>query len=327
MKDFENDKLSISSLIKLGANENNNNAKWTNIFPQILQSKRLHCINQTAESAQLLHDTYGFFANGKELSHEVEHLLFEAFIEDYYDGMLHLTTIHNVNLGVIVDEESSMGRHNISGIGAPIGLVFWRKIPDEEMTEWLNFNHLQKYLSEQQQSLCIDMTQLELDDKAKIHNNDVNRLENGLKLVRQRSIHSMKLIPSAASIAKELIKDKKDANNGYNNLKEQLSHAWIKIELLAVREQYWGQRLGSLLLASALYNAHLHTQTRAILHVAGGEENVPAVRLYRRFGFLPVARDTLYNKPDRDLYVLGDIGNSLDALAWNATLGVTEKEK
>ena len=37
---------------------------------------------------------------------------------------------------------------------------------------------------------------------------------------------------------------------------DEMVHAWTKLELIAVRERYWGRHLGSLLLACALYNAH-----------------------------------------------------------------------
>jgi hypothetical protein len=64
-------------------------------IPRILRNKHLKCLQHTPESAQILHDN-GFFANGKEMSHQVEQHLFDAFIEDDYDGHLHLMTLHFV---------------------------------------------------------------------------------------------------------------------------------------------------------------------------------------------------------------------------------------
>ena len=55
-----------------------------------------------------------------------------------------------------------------------------------------------------------------------------------------------------------------------------------------------------------------------ILHVAGGKENIPALRLYDKFGFLPVPQGTVFGKPDKDLYVLGHVGQSLQRLCWPA---------
>ena len=62
-------------------------------------------------------------------------------------------------------------------------------------------------------------------------------------------------------------------------------------------------------------------------HVAGGRapKNVPAARLYARYGFVPMPRHVEggpFARPDRDLYVLGNIGGALRALPWEETLSV-----
>lgn len=119
---------------------------------------------------------------------------------------------------------------------------------------------------------------------------------------------------------------KKNTKKIDEEFKEELMHAWIKIELLAIRKQYWGHRYGSLLLAVALYQAWLKHNNRAILHVAGGNSNIPAVRLYKRFGFLSVKAgeddDGVFHKPNRDLFVLGNIGNALQSLSWSDALNL-----
>ena len=96
-----------------------------------------------------------------------------------------------------------------------------------------------------------------------------------------------------------------------------------------MRKPFWGNRYGSLLLACALYEAYSLNNDRAILHVAGGYSNVPAVKLYQRFGFVgvPVGYGGLFNKPDRDLFVLGNIGAALQSLSWNECLALPDDER
>jgi hypothetical protein len=107
---------------------------------------------------------------------------------------------------------------------------------------------------------------------------------------------------------------------------ENLTHRWVKIELLAVRKPFWGNRYGSLLLACALYEAYSLNNNRAILHVAGGYSNVPAVKLYQRFGFVgvPAGDGGIFNTPDRDLFVLGNIGVALQSLSWKDCLALPD---
>jgi len=432
---------------------------WKSQIHQILKEKNLICIHQTAESAQCLHDTYGFFANGRELSHDVEQKLFDMFVDNDYDGTLHLTTIHK-NLSTSTDRneknELNMNKEHKSTIlqhesgskvdpsengreseskpeseppggpstnyGPPLGLVFWREVPDDEMLEWIDWSHVAKYFGNisrvlgesssllgdeeyESQSMKIKpflrkSSKTSLDPSG-MSSNDPSDTTNialerkipgglGLSLVRQQSIESIRsmvsncpirsrqvsnsnigIISSISSAVNEEPMEKMSTRAltvslplppplSLGMMKKKLTHAWIKIELVAVRQPYWGQRLGSILFACALYHAHCRHQSRVILHVAGGEENVPAVRMYRRFGFLPVkttstgemgdggdaanstgtatatatattmsstigrssTRSRLFHKPNRDLYILGDIEKSLADLAFEKALGI-----
>ena len=99
---------------------------------------------------------------------------------------------------------------------------------------------------------------------------------------------------------------------------EGLTHSWVKIELLAVHPDHWKQHVGTLLMACTMYQAHQQGGDRMILHVAGGKENVPAQRLYDKFGFVEVPQGTVFHKPDGDLFVLGHVGESLQQLCWPA---------
>jgi GNAT superfamily N-acetyltransferase len=52
---------------------------------------------------------------------------------------------------------------------------------------------------------------------------------------------------------------------------------------------------------------------------AGGKSNVPAIRLYERFGFKDTSREQ-FNDPNENLYVLWDIHNSLQTIDWKTIL-------
>jgi hypothetical protein len=385
------------------------------------------------------------------------------FVDNDYDGTLHLTTIHK-NLststdtdhdhdqneknelkmkkehkrtsilqhesGTIVDplENGENGSESESepelqggpstNYGPPLGLVFWREVPDGEMLEWIDWSHVAKYFGDSSgvlgtsssllgneeydsQSMNMKPRALKKSSKTSLHPSGISSnatsdttnkaLEKkipeglGLSLVRQQSIESIRsmasncpirsrrvsndnigISSSTASTVNEEPMEKVSTRSravspppplSLDEIKKKLTHAWIKIELVAVRQPYWGQRLGSILFACALYHAHCRRQSRVILHVAGGEENVPAVRMYRRFGFLPVrmtlkgevgdegdtancvgtatatsmsrstigynsTRARLFHRPNRDLYILGDIEKSLAGLAFDKALGV-----
>jgi hypothetical protein len=109
-----------------------------------------------------------------------------------------------------------------------------------------------------------------------------------------------------------------DDDDDPNSIPADYAQKWVKVELLAVRQPWWGQKVGSLLLACAMYEAWRRNQKRTVLHVAGGTSNVAAVKLYQRFGFVPASG--LFHKPDRDIYVLGNMELALQSLLWDETL-------
>lgn len=342
----------ITTITKSPDEHHDQKPQWISTIPHILENRHLHLINQTPQSAAKLHKTCGFFASSPELSHDIERHLFDAFCENDYDGLLHLSTLHEIDDPTFcIDEEESMMKMNDNHInneeeedpckvvplplGKPIGIVFWREVPSDEMSEWLNFNHIvekmTKPIDDDDNNLNnLDRNNFKLDDFDKGMDQEGN-VGRSLKLVRQASVNSFQ---RSMSVVKDNSKSddyNNDTKNSDDNAKlsyyDQLTHKWIKIELLAVRKENWGQKIGSLLLACALYHAYLRTKSRAILHVAGGEDNIPAVRLYRHFGFLPVVQGTMFHKPDRDMYVLGNIATTLEGLAWGETLGVKDEEK
>eukprot|EP00978_Attheya_sp_CCMP212_P017817 scaffold48006_cov51-Attheya_sp.AAC.1 len=307
-------------------------------IPRILRNKHLKCLPHTPETAQILHDTHGFFANGRDMSHQVEQHLFDAFIEDDYDGHLHLMTLHSVvesqdvndasfeETGDDIDMSSSFFDNDL---GPPLGIVFWRDVPDEEMREWFDWKYLAKAFGQDKPIKNGTIGEIVSNKNAEDSLKSIGKDET-LHLVRQSSIHSIQhmvkdmYLPSSVGDDTDVSSTTHDGesrldriNKDLDSVDDNLTHAWIKLELIAVRQQYWGNHLGSLLLSCALHHAHskLH-QSRVILHVAGGADNIPAVRLYERFGFHPVRQGTLFHKPDRYIYVLGDIARSLGGITW-----------
>jgi GNAT superfamily N-acetyltransferase len=262
---------------------------WLEFFPKVLKERHLICIHETNKSAIALREKYEHFADGKQLSHDVEKYLFDSFIADDYDGRLHLTTIHRLDENIDISAELiASGGYKGKGIGEITGLVFWRELDDDEMKHWFHWD----YISRLHHARRYSQTDLSSSERA----------AKALKLTRTSSIESLSKFASDSK------------------LEEDLSHAWVKIELVAVRQEFWGHHLGTLLMSCCLYHAYLNHNSRAILHVAGGGFNVPAIKLYEKFGFLGVNTDTMFDKPDRDLYILGDIKSSLEELAWDETL-------
>mgnify|MGYP002384162903 FL=1 len=89
---------------------------------------------------------------------------------------------------------------------------------------------------------------------------------------------------------------------------------WIKLELIATSPQHYGRGVATLLLSAVLLGAALRAQERCVLHVAGGDDNVPARRLYERFCFAPVPGDA-FHRPNKDVWALVDIAGALRRVA------------
>ena len=259
-------------------------------MPTALQSNNLHCQDETPKSAQHL------VSQGKlnaldfiETSPEIEGTLMEAFIEDDYEGKLHLITMRMANEEIV-------------------GISFWREIPSDEMGEWMDMKRIAKAIEDRILTTSVDHDH----DKDLSHNTkkrmqlvkseSVNWIENALKSSNTSSKHT---VATSSTL-------------------ETLTHKWIKIELVAIKQTYRAHHLGNMLLGFTLAKAHaLHHNDHAILHVAGGgaSKNIPAAKLYRRYGFVDVPQHEKggpFVKPDRDLFVLGNIGRVLNTtLPWD----------
>ena len=341
------------------SDSNNSQYDWLTLIPTMLEQHHLTCTEQTIESAQKLQEA-GLLGNFTEkaasradpqsspaLSTFFEASLLEMFLEDSYDGLLHLTTL------------------DITAEGTPVGFVFWREMPIKEMKEWIHWENLKKRLLGEQdrkrQDGKLKNSNLEnamdgseeenfseesdlLDEQdapapVTEHQDMRRRMRQSLRQVRSQSIRWLEI----ASNGKDDDDGDDDDDSGDNNQRlslldssfsasitngntsrrtstilEGLTHSWVKIELLMVHPDHWKHHLGTLLLACAMYQAYQHGEEHMILHVAGGKENVPAQRLYEKFGFIEVPEGTVFDKPDRDLFILGHVAESLQQLCWPA---------
>jgi len=263
-------------------------------LPATLQSNGMRCRDETPTSAQEL------LARGQldakdfiEVSPDIENTLMEAFIEDDYDGRLHLMTLS------MMRRDADDDRHDIEEI---IGVSFWREVPADEMGDWFDVERISKMIT-----------------KSTIeHENDndySNDVKCRMKLVRSSSI---KWIQNA------LASTNQDNETDTKASIDQLTHSWVKIELIAIKQSYRAHHLGNILLGCTLAKAHEHNE-HAILHVAGGSKNIPAAKLYGRYGFVSVPRHDEggpFSKPDKDLFVLGNIGKALDDLPFEEMLQI-----
>eukprot|EP00985_Skeletonema_marinoi_P013766 scaffold6868_cov120-Skeletonema_marinoi.AAC.11 len=265
-------------------------------LPATLQSNGMRCRDETPTSAQEL------LARGQldakdfiEVSPDIENTLMEAFIENDYDGRLHLMT-----LSMMRRDDDDDGRHDIEEI---IGVSFWREVPADEMGDWFDVERISKMITK---------STIEHENDSD-YSNDVKRR---MKLVRSSSI---KWIQNALASTDQ---DKTDTKASI----DQLTHSWVKIELVAIKQSYRAHHLGNILLGCTLAKAHEHNE-HAILHVAGGgsKNNIPAAKLYGRFGFVTVPRHDEggpFAKPDKDLFVLGNIGKALNDLPFEEMLQI-----
>ena len=286
-------------------------ASWPSLVSSAIVQSHLCKVTENPASAQHMLDAAGsgsFATEGGSLLLDVEQTLFESFIDDDYEGRLHLTTLRQ-------NDEA----------GQVVGIVFWREVPDTEMREWINFDALSASISDLR-GLVIDDNGDDDDTAGKSGASRSSRHRQSLVPVREESLHWLYQATSSRHLLQRGRKSRATNTTVEALSREEvidgLTHRWVKIELLAVQKSFWGHRYGSLLLATALQEAYQQKSNRAILHVAGGYSNVPAVKLYQRFGFVGVRAGDggIFNKPDRDLFVLGNIGTALQSLYWSGCL-------
>ena len=290
-----------------------NMIKSTSVLSSTLQSHNLHCDDQTPTSAkQLLFSGQLNAVDFIETSPDIEGTLFEAFVEDDYDGKLHLTTLSKV-------DTNNNGREEI------VGISFWREVPSNEMTEWMDMYRISKAITDRKLMSTNSTTRTtSSSEEDHEHYNDLSH--NARKRMQLVKSDSMRWLESALQ---PCINDTgRQQSLVSNSIIQKLTHSWIKIELIAIKRSHRGHHLGNILLGCTLSKAHnktYHHNEHAILHIAGGGawNNIPAARLYKRYGFVSIpehGKGGPFVKPDRDLFVLGNIGSALDKLPWDEML-------
>ena len=257
-----------------------------------------------------------------ELHPDIERTLLTSFIEDDYDGKLHMMTL-NTN---IADGDTR----------EVVGIAFWREIDDDEMKEWLDLHRVEETLKRHGDD---DLQQQQQQQKYYVEQHrprsvsfqcpSDDRLSTGgkrrMEMIRNDSIT---WIRNALNTHNNDHDDNEPSNNQHHQTQNHASispvnkliHAWIKIELIAIKTTQRHHHYGEILLMCLLSCAHSHHETtHAILHIAGSSSNVAATKLYHKFGFVHLPRyeeGGPFEKPDGDLCVLGDIGGVLQTCPW-----------
>ncbi|PRP85936.1 hypothetical protein PROFUN_06058 [Planoprotostelium fungivorum] len=152
------------------------------------------------------------------------------------------------------------------------GVVFWRDLEREEMKEWIDDTKLKH-------SQLLESR----DEKRQLTSS--SNSSAALSSSQERQYPT--IIPPS-------VNDK------------ELYESWIKIELVATHKSRYGQRVGTILLAAALLYAIKMKKKHSVVHVAGGEDNIAASKLYRRFGFQS-PEEQVFNKPNNFLNILWNI--------------------
>lgn len=262
-------------------------------LPATLQANGVLCTDETPTSAQELRSRNKLkVSDFIEVSPDICDTLLDAFIEDDFDGKLHLMTLSRLNQNNAATAADD--GHEI------IGISFWREVDDGEMRDWFDIDRVSKMI-----------------DKS-IEQSHEHEHES-LKLVRRSSINWIQK-------ALESTDNNYISRNTQESTIQQLTHAWVKIELIAIKQSYREHHLGHTLLGCTLAKAHARCGDHVILHVAGGaSKNIPAAKLYQKFGFVsvPTHKDGgVFQKPDRDLFVLGNIGQALEDLPFEEILQI-----
>eukprot|EP01082_Thalassiosira_pseudonana_P006324 g6160.t1 g6160 contig20:948867-950042(+) len=335
----------------------------SDILPVVLQSHHIKCTDETRSSAEKLQAQGQLVAEDFiESSPDIERTLMEAFIEDDYEGRLHLITLSvpSSTMGSNrccssngnASYESNRPLHQEESMEV-VGLAFWREIPSDEMEEWLDLRRISRTLARHANELYTGEQQRTDDCKGNGDQGGVlsSKSRRKIQMVRSDSVawirtalssryddddnndddHNSQQQQQQQSLAK------KEITTSVQSTIQKLTHSWIKIELVAIKQSHRAHHLGNVLLGCVLSRAYAssttihqnrnqqHPNQHAVLHIAGGgaSKNIPAAKLYTRFGFVSIPTHDEggpFEKPDRDLFVLGNIGKALDELPWDEML-------
>lgn len=278
------------------------------ILPTVLSSRNLdYRIETPVTASRLISEQQLSPSQFIELFPEIERTLLVSFIEDDYDGKLHFMTLNECN----------------GNKREVVAIAFWREVDDGEMKAWLDLHRVKEILkrhavedetSQQPVSTTRNLQpQHRISFKCESDNALSKQGKQQMEMIRSDSITWIRNALNS------------NDNSRYNNCTpttsqvRELLHSWIKIELIAIKSTHRHHSLGEILLLCLLSCAYsLHGETHAILHIAG-DNNVAANRLYTKFGFVHLPKyeeGGPFEKPDRSLFVLGDIGGVLKRCPW-----------
>jgi GNAT superfamily N-acetyltransferase len=214
----------------------------------------------------------------------------DAFLEDAFDGRLHLLTIRDTS-------------RTLKKIGHPIvALVFWRDLDRNEIHNWardLEECHrglLEDGPSPSQTPPPLNGTPKDDGDQLSLVVHSNNRLELN---------DSFDMSSLADVLSEETMDLALDPCN------------WIKIELLGTHPDHLRRGYARLLLVSVLLISLARDGKKsAVLQVAGGyEDNVAAMELYLSLGFARPPKE-MFKKPCNNVLVLWSIQRTLEGLDW-----------
>jgi ribosomal protein S18 acetylase RimI-like enzyme len=269
--------------------QNQNNLQSNGSIVQLLAARGLYLELETPKSVTKLYSSNYLpeqrFCSNSHVGKDIEIMIRDAYIDELYDDAMHCVTVRN------------------SSTGEALGIVFWRDLSQEEMKKHMKVEFVEAAIKEQQALPQAQQKQnqiIYLNDKSEA-NELANQLEE-LKIDEERHVESAKHSGSELAPVNQM--------NAAN-----INRGWIKIELLATLPCATGQRIGTILLSAALVYAARHRKNKGLLHVAGGNANIPAIQLYQKFGFHSVPPE-YFNQPNKEMFVLLDINRILRRLDW-----------
>jgi hypothetical protein len=247
---------------------------------------------ETPQSARELLREQGLFSSTDHISNDLERLIMDSFLEDD-DDRLHMLTLR------MADRP-----------GFALGAIFWRDLASQEMAEWITPKGTQSAAAK-------GVVRIPCDERWGLVRSSLRRIvgmaTSGIDFRKENEAFSLKqndMTGSDIDVGDEVGNEVAPESN-------HLFDSWVKIELVVTHVDHLGARVGTVLLYLALTHSsilppstfakcdgddadkeegeegegqhqqhELHAEgqhptpaTHAILHAAGGDQNVPAVRL------------------------------------------------
>lgn len=231
----------------------------------------------------------------------LEETVRDCFLEDSFDGQLHLMTIRDLS-------------RTLPKIGHPIvALVFWRDLDRDEIYSWVeDVDACRRKLLEEQAGEDIASADVPSPTPPPLDGSKPNDDGDQLSLVvRSQSDVKFNSAFDMSSLA-EMLPD-----YSKKELVEDPYSGWIKIELVGTHPDHLRRGYARLLVVSVLLIAMVRDGKKsAVLQVAGGyKDNDAATALYLSLGF-SIPPKGMFKEPNENVLVLWSIGRGLEGLDW-----------